>query len=170
MKLMREVIKPLVVGMIAVAAVQLCPQIANAQFGGDRINRPLNRPTVSPYLNLFRRGNSGSNSILNYYGLVRPQNQAIQRDHQLNSNLREFERDVKSSSNDSRGSMRRPMLLGTTGHRTSFMTIGGGGGGGQRGGSSGDEGQAGGSSGHSATFGNGPGFGSSTSGSVFGSD
>ena len=148
--------------LLVVCVMQAMPTSACAQFGGSRINRPLNRPTVTPYLGLAGNRN-GRSSIINYYGVVRPQQQAHQQSRQLNRNLRDFERDVSSPSTNNNKRLRRPMISGTTGHRTAFLTIGGGASGsglsGQqsaRGGGD-DEGNYG-SSGHSAGFGSGPGF------------
>jgi hypothetical protein len=48
----------------------LMPASAGAQVGYTRpATNPLGRPTVSPYLNLLRPGNTA----VNYYDLVRPQ-------------------------------------------------------------------------------------------------
>jgi hypothetical protein len=55
----------LVVFSAAVASAQPCPQAG-----------PVSRPSLSPYLNLVNRGN---NPALNYFGIVRPQQQAQQR-------------------------------------------------------------------------------------------
>ncbi len=59
---------------------------ASAQLGADRIQRPINTPSFSPYLNLFRNGDN-SGPVLNYYGLVRPQMQAIQQGQQFGQNI-----------------------------------------------------------------------------------
>jgi hypothetical protein len=57
---------------LAVLAVSLCGQTAQAQLGYQRpITNPYQTPAFSPYLNLFR----GGNPALNYYGIVRPQEQ-----------------------------------------------------------------------------------------------
>src|SRR4051812_18227610 len=48
----------------------LVPDDASAQIIGPRAGGIPSGPTVSPYLNLLRPGNSPA---LNYYGLVRPQ-------------------------------------------------------------------------------------------------
>src|SRR5262245_51832883 len=37
-------------------------------------SRPMGRPTVSPYINLLRNGNSAA---FNYFGLVRPEQNAL---------------------------------------------------------------------------------------------
>src|SRR5262245_55701792 len=59
-------------GMMALGLLLLpaaSPAWAQAGPAGPGIN-PYTRPTVSPYLNLLRRG---SPQVLNYYNLVRPQ-------------------------------------------------------------------------------------------------
>lgn len=51
--------------------VVLVPGEADAQVPYNRPSGPgIQRPTVSPYLNLYRRGNSAA---FNYYTLVRPE-------------------------------------------------------------------------------------------------
>jgi hypothetical protein len=161
-------------------AIQVSSPQAMAQFGGDRIKRPFGRPTVSPYLNLLR-GGSASNSVLNYYGSVRPQNQFYNQDARLSDNVNDLRqqgyRRPQWNRNDGNKSFRR-YRMGITGHPAGFMTIGRGGpGGGDEGGGGGssfggdDEQSSGGRSGHSASFGSssfGSGsFGSGNSGSRF---
>lgn len=148
------------------AGLQVGSQQAMAQFGGDRIRRPLGRPTVSPYVNLLRGGNS--NSVLNYYGSVRPQQQFYSQDERLSDNVNDLKqqgyRRQQWNRQDGNKSFRR-YRMGITGHSAGFMTIGrggpgaGGGGGDQGGGSSfggdDDEQSSGGRSGHTASFGSG---------------
>ena len=61
--------------MLAAAALGLLsllgPQAARAQFYTPPATNPFQRPVVSPYLNL----RLGGNPAINYYGLVRPQEQ-----------------------------------------------------------------------------------------------
>jgi hypothetical protein len=57
---------------LAVLAVTLGGQSVQAQLIYQRpITNPYQTPVFSPYLNLFRGGSPG----LNYYGIVRPQEQ-----------------------------------------------------------------------------------------------
>jgi hypothetical protein len=59
-----------VIGVVLFGSGELCAQV---RFGPQPIqpfNPQLNRPTVSPYLNLLRPGGSAA---FNYYTLVRPQ-------------------------------------------------------------------------------------------------
>jgi hypothetical protein len=66
----------------------LLPASAFAQYyPGYQRNQgaPFNRPTVSPFLNLF---NGGTNPAINYYGIIRPQidtrNSLMQLQQQIN--------------------------------------------------------------------------------------
>jgi hypothetical protein len=68
------------------------------------------RPTVSPYLNLLRRGNSPA---FNYYTLVRPQQQFQQSVQQLQQDVAALPPTV--------GGQEGPSGLPTTGHPTQFM-------------------------------------------------
>ena len=149
----------LVAAILAIGAAEQ----ASAQFGGDRIQRPLDRPTVSPYLNLFRGDSTGGSAILNYYGLVKPQQQALQQNQMLNMGLQDLQNRA-AAGNSPGGFQPRAGFsqLGITGHPTAFMTIGGGslGGGGGGGGGGGFGGGGFGSSGFGGGFGS-SGFGSS---------
>lgn len=153
---------------VLVAAGGLTP--AMAQFGRDRIQRPLDRPTVSPYINMFR-GNNSSNVLLNYYGSVRPQQQFYSQDQRLSQridqNRRYFGAARQQNNFRQNNSPFRRYQMSITGHPAGFMTFGGAGGQGDEGG--GDQGaggfggqggqggqnfgQAG--SGHSVSFGSG---------------
>ena len=84
-QILRTVRQTLPVTVLLVLA-SVSSSTANAQFGQDRIQRPLNRPTVSPYINMFR-GNNSSNVLLNYYGSVRPQQQFYSQDRQLSQRI-----------------------------------------------------------------------------------
>jgi hypothetical protein len=55
------------VGVLLIVGVG--PAAAQPQFSNP-IQSPVAQPPVSPFINLFRQGNSPA---LNYYGLVRPQ-------------------------------------------------------------------------------------------------
>ena len=161
--------------VLTICALHSLPVTANAQFGGSRIKRPIDRPTVSPYVNLFRRGNA-TNPILNYYGAVRPLQQQYQQNRTFSRQLGRVERRQRYSNRtlgedakDKKQSGRRShRMLGATGHSTSFSIVGGPQGGlgggeesdlGQSGNRFGDEEGAGGFSGHSAGFGTGVGGG-----------
>ncbi|MEZ6122949.1 MAG: hypothetical protein R3C49_07210 [Planctomycetaceae bacterium] len=157
-------------------ALSLWTASASAQ-GFNRIDRPFNRPTVSPYINLMRGGNG---AVLNYFGAVRPQLDFYENEQQLDDRLDSVQQRQNSQFNQ-RMPNRIPGVytMGATGHAAGFMTIRSGGansnsgqglnlygtdsgsgqfGGSQFGGSSfgGQDnfgGQAGGFSGHSSGFG-----------------
>ena len=97
----------------------------SAQFGADRIQRPINTPTFSPYLNMFRGRNDGG-LVLNYYGLVRPQQQALQQNELIGQNLQSLQ-----SMQMQQGRMPQQAgvpgygysQLGITGHPVAFQTF-----------------------------------------------
>ncbi len=160
----------LAIGFIFIAWQSATP-VAHAQFGTDRINRPFNRPTVSPYLNMLR-GSSGTNAAVNYYGAVRPQQQFYAQNENLTQGLNQLQMQQnqpgQGDGRDNQNSIRK-YRMGITGHATSFMSFGaggsaGGGGGnnsggnnsggnGSGGGNSGGQSLTGGFSGHSVGFG-----------------
>lgn len=120
--------------LITICSIGSSSVQAQSGFG-----RPNDRPTFSPYLNLFRnqnRGSSGGNTLLNYYGLVRPQNQAFEQRQQINEGLSNLRRSTQQRGDNQRRGMPQYSQLGITGHPTAFMTIrpGVGGGGGNFGG------------------------------------
>ncbi len=81
-------------------------------------NSLLNRPTVSPYLNLVRR--DGSLGASNYQTLVRPQLEARQNAFRQQQTINNVQRQVNTLQTD----FRQSQALGTrqTGHPTRFMT------------------------------------------------
>ncbi len=108
-----------------VCSVWLCPS-ANAQFG---FGQPADRPAFSPYLNLFRNQGrtGGANTLLNYYGLVLPQNQALQQAQQFSQQLSGLQ--VRMQNPAGQAVRRSPLQysqLGATGHPVAFMTVGAG--------------------------------------------
>lgn len=108
---------------------------AEAQFGfgsgSQRIQRPLGGQTVSPYVNLLRGGGTG----LNYYGIVRPEQQFGASIQQLQGGIGGGARRGGRSNTFGLGGG-----MGTTGHPVVFDSFrqqggfGGGGGGGFGGG------------------------------------
>jgi hypothetical protein len=74
---------------LAVAVVSTAPLLAQPQPPGG----VPQRPTFSPYLNLLNRGASPA---LNYYGLVRPQQQFQQQAGQLQQQLNSASADFQS--------------------------------------------------------------------------
>lgn len=113
-----------VLRLLAILAVwHLGTSTAPAQVG---FGNPGDSPTVSPYLNLLR-GNNRNSTVLNYYGLVRPQNRAIQQSQQINQGLLNLQQQQvgQQQVRQGRGGIPRYSQLGITGHPTAFMTIGG---------------------------------------------
>jgi hypothetical protein len=76
---------------------------------------PFTRPTVTPYINLLRRGNTPA---LNYYGLVRPEIQARQA-----IQLQQQQLDLNQAQlNQLQQGQAQPQGIRTTGHQTGFLT------------------------------------------------
>lgn len=97
---------------------------AQAQFGAE-INRPINRPTFSPYLNLFRGNNQNSN-VLNYYGLVRPQQEMLQQNQRLGQGIQNLQAQQSRLQNGiPQQRSATYSQLGITGHPTVFMSFSG---------------------------------------------
>ena len=69
------------------------------------------RPTVSPYLNLLRRDTP---QVLNYYGLVRPQ-------QQFNANLQNLYQQQSLITQQALAASEGGQLLPITGHQTRFL-------------------------------------------------
>jgi hypothetical protein len=116
---------------LCLLALVATAQPATAQYGA-RIDRPLDRPAVSPYINLFRNGGSGG-SVLNYYGLVRPQLDSIQANQQLGQNLQSLQAQQGNLRNQvglQQAGTYGYSQLGITGHPTTFMSHSSGGAGG----------------------------------------
>ena len=121
------------------------PTNVMAQFGGSQPSSP----TISPYINLLR---SDSSPALNYYGLVRPQQEFAQQNQQLGQGLQSLQ--MQSSSMPMYSGGYGYSQLGATGHPVIFNSfgtsrfsggyLGGGGGGGFGGGGFGGGGFGGG--------------------------
>ncbi len=93
---------------------------AVAQVGADRINRPIDTPTFSPYINMFREGGGVG---LNYFGLVRPQIDFAQQNQQLGMNVQALQMQGHQGQ-----MMMMPAYgysqLGATGHPVVFNSFG----------------------------------------------
>ena len=74
---------------------------------------PIAQPTVSPYLNLARRGSSA----LNYYNLVRPQTQ-------LYGSVQQLQQQVGANRQEITGMQQSQQALPPTGHPAGFFTQG----------------------------------------------
>ena len=94
--------------------------LAMAQFGGGS-NPQGNSPTISPYINLLRGGNTG----LNYYGLVRPQQDFALQNQQLGQGIQSLQMQQGSQLQMNSGSYGYSQL-GMTGHPVIFNSFGNG--------------------------------------------
>ncbi len=65
------------------AFAQLNPGVGVGQIGSYNRPRVNPNPTISPYLNLTRPGNTA----INYFGIVRPQQEAIRQFQQIDSQM-----------------------------------------------------------------------------------
>lgn len=96
--------------VLAAAAVAIggAPALAQAPVSPQR-------PPISPYLNLLRAGNSPA---LNYYGLVRPEQQMRQSIGNLQGGLTANQQAVGNLRSELQG-------VPVTGHPTQFLNLGG---------------------------------------------
>jgi hypothetical protein len=99
---------------------------ANAQAPSPRsqINNAIERPTVSPYLNLFN--NNGGNPALNYYNQVRPQQQLRSTANQLQNDVRSLQTGLKNRKPVAAAGGEIPISTGRmqpTGHSTAFGSL-----------------------------------------------
>lgn len=92
---------------------------ASAQLGGGRINRPIDTPTFSPYINMLRDNGSPG---LNYFGLVRPQIEAAQQNQLIGQQFQALQNQPMRMMNGGYGYSQ----LGVTGHPVVFNSFGGG--------------------------------------------
>lgn len=102
-----------------------------AQVGANRIQRPIDTPSFSPYLNMFRSGDN-SGPVLNYFGMVRPQVDAMQQSQQFGQNLQSLQamqgRPMQQFNGPGAGF--GYSQLGMTGHPVVFQSYRNAGGGG----------------------------------------
>lgn len=99
---------------VAVIITALCgwPAIGMAQFGGSP-------PTISPYVNMLR---PDSSPALNYYGLVRPQQEFAMQNQQLGQGLQSLQ--MQGSNMQMNSSSFGYSQLGVTGHPVIFNSFG----------------------------------------------
>jgi hypothetical protein len=104
--------------LLAFALVASMSSLATAQvgFSGNRFStqpsvNPFSRPLVSPYVNLLNNNNS---TVLNYYGLVRPEVDALDAQTRLQSSFESLDDRVRRQTANSQ--------LGASGHAARFMT------------------------------------------------
>lgn len=90
----------------------------------NRIERPLDRPTFSPYLNMFRGGNG---PVMNYFGMVRPQQEFLNQNRQLNDQLESVQQQQQQLQQPMNGFSQQRIpgvyTMSVTGHPTAFMTF-----------------------------------------------
>lgn len=109
-----------------------------AQSNYSKIDKPFDRPTFSPYLNLFRSGNG---PVMNYFGAVRPQQQFYAQSGELNEELDNVKsrQDRQQGMNSNGRRMPGVYKMGVTGHSVGFNTVRSSGAGGGEGGGSGPQ-------------------------------
>ncbi|HUQ72374.1 MAG TPA: hypothetical protein VM165_22800 [Planctomycetaceae bacterium] len=104
------------------------PLSGSAQPPGGSVGRnPISRPTVSPYLNLLNNG--GRNPGLNYFNLVRPEQQFQQANKQFSGELNSLQSSVNGQQRPQQAAAQKtPLVTGRmapTGHSTTFNQLGG---------------------------------------------
>jgi hypothetical protein len=98
--------------------VRQLSQRTRAQFGPSLQRQ--RRPSVSPYLGLFAGGGDGSNP-LNYYGLVRPNNDIYRFNQARTNQINSLRRDVDSGIQMLQSEQ---SMLNPTGHSVAFFDRG----------------------------------------------
>jgi len=88
---------------------------ATAQAPGARVGGASVGPTVSPYINLLRNGNTPA---FNYFGLVRPQ-------FQTNAGLQQLQQQITFTRSGPLPAAEVPGDVLVTGHAAVFMNLGG---------------------------------------------
>ena len=115
---------PLKSMLLILLALALTDSRASAQFGGNRINRPIDTPTFSPYLNMFRGGGAEGGATQNYFGLVRPQQNFAQQNQQLGQGLQALQMQQMQGMQMMPGAGAYGYSqLGTTGHPVAFNSF-----------------------------------------------
>lgn len=100
-----------VAGSVGLTLLGAIPVLAQGPYVRPQTS-PASRPALSPYLNLLRNGSPA----INYYGLVRPQ-------QEFSSSLQEIQNEIRAPltvSVNSNGSSSLP----TTGHPSRFFSHG----------------------------------------------
>jgi hypothetical protein len=107
-----SILRKLCLVCCAVTFVGLACQVASAQGGRQSAASRLQRPTVSPYLNLFRRG---SNGMPNYQTLVRPELQQLKTNSFQQSEISNLRSQIVSEQQQ-----RQTQAIPQTGHESRF--------------------------------------------------
>lgn len=95
---------------------------AQSQFGTP----PARRPTISPYLNLLR-GTNGGGIGLDYYGIVRPEQQYYRAADQFRQDISNLNRRVDEGQTRQQTPESRALetsILSPTGHPATFFSTG----------------------------------------------
>ncbi len=107
------------VRLLTLAGILCCGSRASAQLGGGRIDRPIDRPAFSPYINMLRDNGSPG---LNYFGLVRPQLESAQQNQQLEQNMQMIQGQQNQPMRAMNGGYGYSQL-GVTGHPVVFNSF-----------------------------------------------
>ncbi len=96
----------------------------NKAFANAR-SPAMSRPSISPYLNLLRQGNPA----LNYYGLVKPEQEFRAANDQFRNQVGQVQQKLEQREEEKEATSN----LGITGHRVRFLADQSGGSGGVQG-------------------------------------
>jgi len=107
------------VRLLTLVGLLCCGSQASAQLGGGRIDRPINTPAFSPYINMLRDNGSPG---LNYFGLVRPQLEFAQQNEQLGQNIQMLQGQQNQPMRAMNGGYGYSQL-GVTGHPVVFNSF-----------------------------------------------
>lgn len=122
---MQSTYRYLVVGAACLIAISLSTATASAQWpqyqppSTSSLANAINRPTVSPYLNLIGRG-FGGGGMPAYQTLVRPQIEQRQAEIRNAAAIQQLQLDVNRRAGSSRTTGESTDVRGT-GHASGFM-------------------------------------------------
>jgi len=115
---------PTIANQIRNATVVPTAPVARGAFGRP-LDKPFSnisrRPTVSPYLNLFRDGQG--NAVLNYQTLVRPQLRQIERNRQQSQAIEGLNRQIQQIRSQQAFPVSGSTDIRATGHPTQFQNL-----------------------------------------------
>jgi hypothetical protein len=104
---------------MALLAASVTAAMPREGFAQNRFGRYRPRPTTSPYLSLLQNGFRGS-AAFQYYRRILPEQEFRRNEWRQSQSLDELRRRVDRQENEL---IQRRM--GTTGHATSFLNLGG---------------------------------------------
>jgi hypothetical protein len=118
----------LALGLLTVTTLVLRTSALAQPPGGQVGRNPISRPTTSPYLNLLN--NRGGSPTLNYFNLVRPEQQFRQAATQFSGELNSLRGNLNQLQNQQpqAGESPAPLAPGRmapTGHTATFNNLGG---------------------------------------------